>query len=53
MTPPTVQVGSKGPAVQQAQQALLDRGYAVGPPGADGIFGIHTPGLRQSRHVIA
>jgi peptidoglycan hydrolase-like protein with peptidoglycan-binding domain len=42
MTPPTVQVGSKGPAVQQAQQALLDRGYAVGPPGVDGIFGIHT-----------
>jgi peptidoglycan hydrolase-like protein with peptidoglycan-binding domain len=42
MTPPTVQVGSKGPAVQQAQQALLDRGYPVGSPGADGIFGIHT-----------
>ena len=42
MTPPTIQVGSKGPAVQQAQQALLDRGYPVGAPGADGIFGIHT-----------
>jgi peptidoglycan hydrolase-like protein with peptidoglycan-binding domain len=42
MARPTIQVGSSGNAVKEAQKALIDRGYDVGPPGADGIFGIHT-----------
>jgi peptidoglycan hydrolase-like protein with peptidoglycan-binding domain len=41
MTNPTVRVGSKGPAVSQAQQALGDRGYYFGTD-VDGIFGPHT-----------
>jgi peptidoglycan hydrolase-like protein with peptidoglycan-binding domain len=39
---PTIQVGSTGNAVKEAQKALMDRGYQVGPPGVDGIFGMHT-----------
>jgi len=39
---PTIQVGSTGNAVKEAQKALIDRGYQVGPPGVDGIFGMHT-----------
>lgn len=42
MTHPTIQRGSKGAAVELAQKSLIDRGYSVGPPGADGTFGIHT-----------
>jgi peptidoglycan hydrolase-like protein with peptidoglycan-binding domain len=42
MAKPTIQVGSTGKAVQDAQNALIDRGYQVGASGADGIFGIHT-----------
>ncbi len=42
MARPTIQVGSTGNAVREAQQALIDRGYQVGPPGVDGIFGMHT-----------
>jgi len=42
MAHPTIQRGSKGQAVKDAQQALLDRGYSVGPAGVDGIFGMHT-----------
>jgi peptidoglycan hydrolase-like protein with peptidoglycan-binding domain len=42
MARPTIQVGSSGNSVKEAQKALIDRGYQVGPPGADGIFGIHT-----------
>jgi peptidoglycan hydrolase-like protein with peptidoglycan-binding domain len=42
MAKPTIQVGSSGKAVEDAQNALNDRGYYVGPPGADGIFGMHT-----------
>jgi len=41
-THPTIQRGSKGPAVTEAQEELLARGYSVGPAGADGIFGNHT-----------
>jgi peptidoglycan hydrolase-like protein with peptidoglycan-binding domain len=41
-THPTIQRGSKGAAVTEAQQELLARGYSVGPSGADGIFGNHT-----------
>lgn len=42
MAHPTIQRGSKGQAVNDAQQALLDRGYDIGPTGVDGIFGNHT-----------
>jgi peptidoglycan hydrolase-like protein with peptidoglycan-binding domain len=42
MAHPTIHRGSKGQAVKDAQQALMDRGYSVGPAGADGIFGNHT-----------
>jgi peptidoglycan hydrolase-like protein with peptidoglycan-binding domain len=42
MAKPTIQVGSTGNAVKEAQKALVDRGYQVGPPGVDGIFGMHT-----------
>jgi peptidoglycan hydrolase-like protein with peptidoglycan-binding domain len=42
MARPTIQRGSKGKAVEEAQQALLSRGYGVGPAGVDGIFGPHT-----------
>jgi peptidoglycan hydrolase-like protein with peptidoglycan-binding domain len=42
MARPTIQVGSTGQPVKEAQQALIDRGYFVGPPGVDGIFGMHT-----------
>jgi peptidoglycan hydrolase-like protein with peptidoglycan-binding domain len=42
MAHPTIQRGSTGQAVKDAQQALIDRGYWVGPPGVDGIFGNHT-----------
>ena len=42
MAHPTIQLGSTGKAVKEAQEALLARGYQVGPPGADGIFGLHT-----------
>lgn len=42
MPPPTIQLGSKGDVVKKAQQALIDRGYSVGPAGVDGIFGLHT-----------
>lgn len=42
MAPPTIQRGSTGQDVEVAQRALIDRGYPVGPAGADGIFGIHT-----------
>jgi peptidoglycan hydrolase-like protein with peptidoglycan-binding domain len=38
----TIQRGSKGQAVKDAQQALVDRGYDVGAAGVDGIFGNHT-----------
>src|SRR5262245_1477305 len=42
MAHPTIQRGSTGQAVKDAQQALLDRGYSVGPAGVDGVFGMHT-----------
>jgi peptidoglycan hydrolase-like protein with peptidoglycan-binding domain len=42
MAHPTIQRGSTGQAVKDAQQSLLDRGYAVGPAGVDGVFGMHT-----------
>lgn len=42
MAHPTIQRGSKGAAVEEAQRALIARGYPVGPAGVDGIFGIHT-----------
>jgi peptidoglycan hydrolase-like protein with peptidoglycan-binding domain len=42
MAHPTIMMGSKGQAVKDAQQALVDRGYQVGTAGVDGIFGIHT-----------
>jgi peptidoglycan hydrolase-like protein with peptidoglycan-binding domain len=42
MANPTIQRGSTGQAVKKAQQALIDRGYPVGPAGTDGIFGNHT-----------
>jgi peptidoglycan hydrolase-like protein with peptidoglycan-binding domain len=42
MAHPTIQRGSKGQAVSDAQQALLDRGYDVGTTGVDGAFGNHT-----------
>jgi peptidoglycan hydrolase-like protein with peptidoglycan-binding domain len=42
MAHPTVQRGSKGQAVTDAQQALADRGYQLGPGGVDGLFGMHT-----------
>jgi peptidoglycan hydrolase-like protein with peptidoglycan-binding domain len=42
MAHPTIMRGSTGQAVKDAQQNLIDRGYAVGPTGADGIFGNHT-----------
>jgi peptidoglycan hydrolase-like protein with peptidoglycan-binding domain len=42
MARPTIQVGSKGQDVKDAQQALIDRGYPVGTAGVDGIFGLHT-----------
>ena len=37
-----LQQGARGPAVAQLQQALISRGYDVGPTGADGIFGSNT-----------
>jgi peptidoglycan hydrolase-like protein with peptidoglycan-binding domain len=42
MAKPTIQVGSTGNAVKDAQNALVDRGYPIGAAGTDGIFGIHT-----------
>jgi peptidoglycan hydrolase-like protein with peptidoglycan-binding domain len=42
MAHPTIQRGSKGAAVEQAQRALIARGYPVGPAGVDGIFGNYT-----------
>ena len=42
MAHPTIQQGSKGQAVEDAQQALIARGYPVGSAGSDGIFGIYT-----------
>jgi peptidoglycan hydrolase-like protein with peptidoglycan-binding domain len=42
MAHPTIQLGSTGQAVRDAQQALIERGYPVGSAGADGIFGLHT-----------
>ena len=42
MPRPTVQRGSKGDAVRDAQRALEARGYSVGAGGVDGIFGIYT-----------
>jgi peptidoglycan hydrolase-like protein with peptidoglycan-binding domain len=42
MAHPTIQRGSTGQAVKDAQTALIARGYPVGPPGADGKFGNHT-----------
>jgi peptidoglycan hydrolase-like protein with peptidoglycan-binding domain len=40
MAYPTIRAGSKGTAVQQAQQALTARGYSVGAE--NGIFGPYT-----------
>lgn len=34
--------GHRGPSVEKVQQALLDLGYALGPGGADGIYGQKT-----------
>jgi peptidoglycan hydrolase-like protein with peptidoglycan-binding domain len=45
-THPMISIGSTGPAVKDAQQNLVDRGYPVGPTGVDGIFGFHT------RHAV-
>jgi peptidoglycan hydrolase-like protein with peptidoglycan-binding domain len=42
MAHPTIQRGSTGAAVVEAQEELLARSYSVGPAGADGIFGNHT-----------
>jgi peptidoglycan hydrolase-like protein with peptidoglycan-binding domain len=42
MARPTIQLGSTGQDVKDAQQALVDRGYPVGTAGVDGIFGLHT-----------
>lgn len=42
MAHPTIQQGSRGEAVKEAQRALIDRGYPVGSAGADGIFGVYT-----------
>ena len=42
MAQPTIQVGSTGDAVKDAQHALQDRGYHLGPAGVDGVFGMHT-----------
>jgi peptidoglycan hydrolase-like protein with peptidoglycan-binding domain len=39
---PQVQLGDSGNDVKVAQQHLIDRGYSVGPTGADGIFGHNT-----------
>jgi peptidoglycan hydrolase-like protein with peptidoglycan-binding domain len=39
---PIIRRGSRGPEVVEAQKALINRSYSVGPAGADGIFGIHT-----------
>jgi peptidoglycan L-alanyl-D-glutamate endopeptidase CwlK len=38
----TISLGSEGDEVKVAQQALLDRGYSVGPEGVDGKFGHAT-----------
>ncbi len=37
-----LQLGSSGADVVVAQTHLINRGYSVGPPGADGKFGYHT-----------
>jgi peptidoglycan hydrolase-like protein with peptidoglycan-binding domain len=42
MAQPTIQRGSTGQAVKDAQLALIARGYWVGSAGADGKFGNHT-----------
>lgn len=34
--------GATGPAVVKIQQALVDLGYNLGPPGVDGIYGTYT-----------
>ena len=34
--------GSRGEEVRALQQLLLQKGYDLGPCGADGIFGAHT-----------
>ena len=42
MAKPTIQLGFTGTAVKEAQKNFIERGYQVGPPAADGIFGLHT-----------
>lgn len=39
---PTIRKGSKGDAVKEMQQLLMDRGYNLGKWGADGDFGSAT-----------
>lgn len=39
---PILRMGSRGEAVVQLQMQLQQRGYSVGPDGADGIFGSAT-----------
>lgn len=39
---PTVRFGSRGLLVARLQQGLIDRGYAIGSPVADGLFGGRT-----------
>ncbi len=41
-TPVTIEQGSSGPAVQEAQCLLTSYGYSVGPAGIDGQFGPDT-----------
>lgn len=38
----TIKKGSTGADVRFAQQALVDRGYSLGPAGVDGFFGVYT-----------
>lgn len=40
--PGTTKLGSKGDPTRQVQQRLIDRGWNVGPAGADGMFGKDT-----------
>ena len=39
---PTLRKGSKGAAVKELQQILMDKGYDLGKWGADGDFGSQT-----------
>ena len=53
--PSILRKGSRGDAVKELQQALIDAGYNVGPDGADGVFGNNTQmavlRFQQERHL--